>query len=181
MLSNTQDRYGLLSRSLHWITALFVIGLLAVGLYMTGLDKEDPSRLGLYNLHKSFGATVLALTILRVLWILRSPAPPPPAVLAHMEVLASKTVKTLLYLLLFFMPLSGWIMSNAAGYAVSVFGLFDLPQLVAKSHGLHEIAEEAHELAAYGVIALVLLHIAGTLKHRYLDKDPQANVLSRML
>ena len=181
MLSNTQDQYGLVSRTLHWLTALFVIGLLAVGLYMTGLDKEDPNRLQLYSLHKSFGATVLMLSILRVLWILRSPAPPLPAVLDQKEVILAKAVKALLYVLLFFMPLSGWIMSNAAGFGVSVFGLFDLPQLVAKNHGLHEFAEEAHELAAYGVIVLVLLYMTGALKHRFLDKNPQADVLSRML
>jgi cytochrome b561 len=181
MLTNGESRYGLLSRALHWSSALFIVALIGVGLYMTGLDNEDPNRLGIYSLHKSVGALVLMLSLLRVLWILRSPAPPAPAALAPKEVMLSKVVQALLYALIFLVPISGWVMSSSAGYPVGFFGLFELPQLVGKDEGLHEIAQEVHELAAYGIAALVLLHIAGALKHRLKGSGPEADVLRRML
>lgn len=86
----------------------------------------------------------------------------------------SKTVHVVLYILLIGMPLSGLIFTWAGGYPASFFGLFDIPSPIAKNHTLHEVFQELHEVMAYGLVGLLALHIAGALKHHWIDKDNTA-------
>lgn len=181
MLKNNEQGFGLVSKLLHWGLALIIVLLIAVGLYMTGLEKEDPARLQIYGMHKAFGALVLLLTVVRISWLIYSRPPVLPAVLQVWEQKLSLLAKGLLYLLSLAVPSSGYVMSNAAGYSVSLFGLCDLPVLVAKNEELAKLANGAHGLLAYLLIGVVLLHVAGALKHRLLDKDPAADVMKRML
>jgi len=95
-------------------------------------------------------------------------------------VLAKSTVG-LLYLLMLATPIAGYLMSNTGGKPISYFGLFELPVLMGENHDLHEALEEVHEILAFTILALVILHVAGALKHRFMDKDPNADVLKRML
>lgn len=169
-LKNTQNSYGIVSRFLHWLIFLMVAGLLAVGLYMTEQDIS-PATLKLYGLHKSIGVTVLILALLRLVWALSNTAPKMLGLEKPWEKLAARGVHGLMYLCLLAMPLSGWLMSSAAGYPVSVFGLFTLPDLAAPSKDLHEIAEEIHELTAYGFMALIAAHAGAALMHHFVKKD----------
>lgn len=181
MLKNTFDRYGSLSKVLHWAMAVMIVALVAVGFYMTGLEKEDPSRINIYNLHKAVGALTLFLLVIRVAWLRASPAPELPRVFSSTEKLVTQSVRSLLYLFMALVPVSGYVMSTAAGYPVHFFGLFDLPLLFEKSKAVADFAHEAHEILGYAILAFVVLHAAAAIKHRLLNGGGEADVLQRML
>ena len=169
-LKNTENSYGIVSRFLHWLIFLAVAGMLAVGLYMTE-QKISPDIIKLYGLHKSVGITVLALAFLRIIWVLSHTAPKMLGLEKPWEKLAARGVHGLLYLCLFLMPLSGWVMSSAAGYPVSVFGLFTLPDLVGADKGLYELAKEVHEITAYTFMGLIAAHAGAALMHHFIKND----------
>jgi cytochrome b561 len=181
MLTNSVERYGLVSRLLHWLMALLILTMIGIGATMTDLDKEDPLRTQLYTLHKEIGVTILALAVLRILWIQASRPPVLPAALQRWEVVFAKSTVGLLYLLMLATPITGYLMTNTGGKPINYFGLFDLPALMGKSHNLHEILEDVHGFLAFSILALVGLHVAGVIKHRLIDKDPEVDVLKRML
>ena len=115
MLTNSADRYGLLSRLLHWVMVLLILAMIGVGAYMTDLDKQDPLRAQLYTLHKEIGVTILVLAVLRILWILASRPPVLPAALQRWEVILAKSTIGLLYLLMLATPIAGYLMTNTGG------------------------------------------------------------------
>lgn len=174
---NTSENYGVVAKSFHWVIALLVIGLLGVGLYMESLDPS-PLMFKLSFWHKSFGIAVLALVVLRVLWRVTNTHPHSLPTHAGWEKVLAKVTHGLLYLALFAMPLSGWIMSSAKGFSVNVFGWFTLPDLVGESDQIASIARSIHGYAGYTLIVLIGLHFAGAIKHHVIDKD---STLRRML
>ena len=175
-----EQGYGGFAKFLHWGMALMLIVLIAVGTYMTGLDKADPSKMQMMGLHKSFGVIFMQFAILRVIWSRINNSPKLPSVLATWEKLLSKTITGSLYLLMLAIPFSGYAMTNLFGYPVSLFGLVDLPVLFVKNTEVALLAKQAHPLLVYTLMAVLFSHIAGALKHRYLDK-PEADVLPRMM
>lgn len=174
---NTNEQYGGVAKIFHWVIALLAIGMLCVGLYMTGLDR-GPQKLQIYGLHKSFGIAILALVSMRLLWRVMNAHPLPLANHQKWEKVLAKIIHGLLYVSLFLMPLSGWIMSSAKGFSVSVFGLFTLPDLVKPNEDLAGFAVETHEIIAYAMIVMIGLHFAGAIKHHVIDRD---STLRRML
>ncbi len=180
MLANTPERYGVLSRALHWLSALIVLALFGVGLVMTELDKQDPLRQQLFFYHMSTGVLLFLLTVVRVIWLKVSPPPPLPGGLAGWERMLTLVVKSLMYLLLLGIPVAGYLIAATAGKPVPFYGLFEIPPLVGESEALHEVFEELHEILAWSLILLALLHIAGALKHRWFDMNEEVDVLRRM-
>jgi cytochrome b561 len=181
MITNSADHYGLVSRFLHWVMAVLILAMIGIGAYMTDLAKEEPLRAQLYSMHKAVGVTLLGLAMIRILWVLVSRPPVMPAALQRWEVVLAKSTVGLLYLLMLATPIAGYLMTNTGGKPISYFGLFELPALMGENHDLHEALEEVHEILAFTILALVTLHFAGALKHRFFDKDPNADVLKRML
>lgn len=181
MLNNSSDSYGSFSKAMHWAMALVIIALVVVGTYMSDLGREDPLRRELIGLHKDVGVLAMLLIIVRLAWLRRSPAPKLPAVFTDKEVRVVSMVKTSMYVLMVLLPVSGYFMSITAGYAVSFFGLFDLPSILGKSHDLHEVAEIVHAIMGKLMILAVIVHVAGTIKHRVKDKNSESDVLQRML
>lgn len=175
-----EQSYGDFAKFLHWGMALMLIVLIAVGTYMAGLDKADPNKMQIVGLHKSFGVIFMQFAILRVIWSRLNKAPKLPSVLASWEKLLSKTITGSLYLLMIAIPFSGYAMTNLFGYPVSFFGLVDLPVFFDKNKEMALLAKQAHFLLVYTLIAAIVAHIAGALKHRFLDK-PEADVLPRMM
>lgn len=176
-LKNSTAEYGSITKAFHWVTALLVIGLLALGLLMEDL-KPLSLKLTAYNLHKSFGITVLTLVICRIIWHFFSRRPAPVATLKPWEKILSALMHYALYALLLAMPLTGWLMSSAAGRPVNVFGLFTLPDLIPPDQAAAKIYHHRHELIGELIIIFGGLHIAAALKHHFIDKD---TVLKRML
>jgi len=169
------DRWGAVAKLFHWLTVVLVIALAVIGIIMADMPL-GVRKLELYGLHKSIGITVLALTTLRLVW--RLTHPPPLAPPGAAEIVLAKAVHVLLYAVLFAMPMAGWIMSSAANFSVSVFGLFTLPNLVGPDKALEEAAKATHFWLACGLGGLFLLHLASALRHHLLLGD---DTLRRML
>ncbi|TAK75717.1 MAG: cytochrome b [Gammaproteobacteria bacterium] len=176
LIKNTTQNYGIVAILFHWIMAILIIGMLALGLYMTGLPKSL-EKFQLIGWHKEYGILILMLAVLRVAWRL-SNLLPSLTTLPTWERLAARLTHFLLYVAMFIMPLTGWMMSSAAGYSVSFFGLFTLPDLIGTNKDLAHTISEIHEYTAYALIALIILHVLAALKHYWIDKD---NIMQRML
>ncbi|GKT11059.1 MAG: hypothetical protein ISEC1_P0022 [Thiomicrorhabdus sp.] len=176
-LKNSELNYGVVSRANHWLSAFLFIGLISVGLFMSELDKGDEQRQALYALHKSMGVALFGLMMLRLLWLKVSPSPEPLSA-SKFEHILGHAVKGILYLAMLGMPISGWIMSNSGGHDVAFFELFILPTIIGENEMVHKIFEEVHEIFGTLLIGVVLLHIAGALKHHFVLKDA---TLLRML
>ncbi|HEY5559369.1 MAG TPA: cytochrome b [Steroidobacteraceae bacterium] len=173
---NTAVRYGFVAQGLHWVIA----GLLIVQVTLGKIADDLPlglDKLALTARHKSVGITILALAAIRLAWRLidRPPAPPP---MPRWQFVASRLTHAAFYVLLFAMPLSGWLMSSASNYPVSWFGLVQLPDFVRPDEGLEHLLEEVHETLAKVLITLAILHVAAALKHQFIDRD---GLLTRML
>lgn len=169
-------RYNRTAIALHWSVALLIFAAFPLGMYMHDLPLS-PTKLQLYSYHKWLGITVLALAVLRVVWRAAHTPPPLPQSMPRWQQLASHAVHQFLYVLIFVVPLSGWVMSSAKGFKTVWFGVLPLPDLVGKDKALGEMLSQVHENLNYLLLALVLLHIAAALKHHFIDKD---GVLSRM-
>jgi cytochrome b561 len=180
VLTNSENRYGLVSRAIHGIMMLLIFGMLGVGMYMTDLEKTDEMRKVLFDLHMSTGVLVLLLAVVRMIWFRVSPPPKLPVALATWEKTLTSVVKYLMYLLMLCIPITGILVVNTKGYAVGFYGLFELPMLTGKNKELHELLEEVHEVLAFSLLLLVVLHIAGALKHRYFDMGNELDVIKRM-
>lgn len=175
-LRNSSTRWGAISRALHWLIAALLIAMAYLGLSMTELPNGI-DKLKTYALHKSLGVTVLALVLLRVLWRWRA-GPSPAAPGAAWQRRAAQATHALLYALMLAVPLSGWAFNSAANFALRWFGWFNLPHLLAADPVLKPILRDIHEWLFWILAALVLLHVAASLKHHYIDRD---DVLTRML
>jgi cytochrome b561 len=176
----TEQGYGKFAKILHWAMAFMIIVMVIVGSYMAGLDKSDPNKMQMMGMHKSFGAIFMLLAIIRLIWSRTNNSPKLPDVLAPWEKLLSKAVTGAIYLLMIAVPFSGYAMSNLFGHPVSPFGLIDLQIIFSKNPELGMIAKESHGLLVFTLLLATFAHVAGALKHRFLDK-PEADVLPRML
>ena len=163
------DSYHVFSKSIHWITALLILGLLFIGFYMSTLTFSE-DKLSLYGWHKSFGLLVLILTGVRVVWHVVKRKPVPLNTHKKWEHLFARLVHIFLYLALFIMPLSGWVMSSAGDFTVKFFG-YHMPDLTQKSEALFNSSRELHEILAYILLLIIGLHMVGALKHHFVDRD----------
>lgn len=177
MLTNSPDRYGTVARALHWTIALLILALIPLGWYISGLDYYDPAYRWAPSLHRSTGLLVLVLALVRIAWALLDRAPPLAASLKPWERLGAKFGHRVLYLMTVLIPVSGYLVSTADGHPVQVFGLFELPALLAVDEAVAEVFDSAHVLFAWGTLAVVVVHAAAALKHQLIDRD---GTLSRM-
>lgn len=170
-------RYTATAKTLHWLIALLILGLLPLGLYMADLPLS-PLKLKLYSYHKWAGMTALALVALRILWRIGHQPPPLPSTQAPWQRSAAHLGHFLLYVLMLAVPLSGWLMTSAKGFPVVWFGVLQLPDLVAKDKELGDLLELVHSSLNYALMALIAIHILAALKHQWIDRD---GTLTRML
>lgn len=175
---NSSSRYGLVSILLHWVVALAVFGLFGLGLWMVGLDYYSSWYRTAPDLHKSIGLSLFALMLLRLLWRFLSPPPPAPANHGQLTRLASKLGHTALYLGLFALMISGYLISTAEGRGISLFGLFEVPASLTSIPDQADIAGLVHEYLAWGLVIFAGLHALAALKHHFIDRDA---TLLRML
>ena len=163
--------------SLHWLMFVLISAMLVLGLYMTSLPDGDP-KWDWYSIHKSFGLLIFVLLLIRVSWRAYDMRPSLPAQTKVIERVVAHLTHYGIYLLLIILPVSGYVDSSAGDYHLAFFDFFDIPKLIPKDKVLEEISVVVHQTAAYGLIALLLMHTAGALKHHLILKD---NVLRRML
>lgn len=173
--STESESYPLSAKILHWASAVIILSMLFLGVSMVqALATWQYEALAL---HQSFGVIVLVLLFLRLLNNLRFTAPALPKDLSNMQRLAAKGSHLLLYLGMFSLPVLGWLMQNANGVDVNVFGFFILPTLLSPSIEYYGLLRELHGLIAWLLFALILVHVAGALFHGLIRGD---NVLKSM-
>jgi len=178
MLRNSADRYGLVTKCLHWSIALLILTLIALGWYMVDLTYFDRWYNASLSWHRILGLVVLALAAVFVIWKALSPSPAYPASIPRAQQMAATGVHHFLVLLMFLIPLTGYVISTSAGKAIDVFGWFQIPALFAIDTTVRDIAIQIHFYAAYGIGLLALGHAAAALKHQFIDGD---GILKRML
>ncbi|HEX5378222.1 MAG TPA: YceI family protein [Phenylobacterium sp.] len=183
-VAQARDRYSTVAIVLHWLIAGAIVFQVLVAWRMH--DLKTPLGFALTQLHKSVGITVLVLSLARLAWRLMNPPPPEPAGLATWERVLSKAVHVLLYAIMIGMPITGWIMVSASRIQIPtlLYGTIPWPHLPiadlpAQARApWRTIGSEGHEWLAFGAYGLILLHVAGALKHQLLDRATP--VLSRM-
>ncbi|WP_410497790.1 cytochrome b [Chitinibacter sp. S2-10] len=181
MKTKSPSNYNALQISVHWLTALLILAafILVWTFDNTPLAPDTfKLKLQLIAWHKWAGITVLMLFAIRLACKLVRGTPAIDPNLKPIERKMAVGVHHLLYLLMFALPLIGWALTSAKGYPVMLYGVWQLPDLVAKNEDLAHTLKEIHEVLAYGLLAIVGLHIAGALKHYVIDKD---GTLARMI
>lgn len=163
--------------TLHWLIAALIFTTFPLGVYMHELPFS-PTRVELYSYHKWIGVTIFLLAVIRVAWRASHPAPPPLPGTPTWQRIAAAATHHLLYLLVIVIPISGWLMSSAKGVPTVWLGLVPLPDLVGKNEDLGELLEQVHETLNFLLLLLVVLHLVGALKHRFIDRD---EIMARML
>lgn len=177
MLRNSTTHWGWLHIVFHWLTALTVIGLFVSGLWMVELDYYSPWYNRAPAWHKSVGVLLFCLVAIRLLWRLANELPadePGP----RWEHGIAHAVHWLIYLLLFAIIATGYLIPTATGDPVSVFGWFDVPAFVTGLANQEDIAGKLHLWLAWSLIALVVLHVGGALKQHFINRN---RTLTRML
>ncbi len=168
--------YDSVTKTLHWLMALLIIGLWVVGQLMGDLPKGD-FRAQVYGWHKGLGVALLVLVLLRLAWRFGAGVPPLPATMQGRERAAAHAGHILLYLLMVLLPIDGILLSQTGGRAVMLAG-WPLPTLIGKDDGLHDMFEAGHAVMAWGLALLVVGHVGAALRHHYVLRD---TVLTRML
>ncbi len=197
-MNQAATRYTKTAKILHWLIALGIFGMFALGWYMSELPKEGPKQMaydlfdwGIYtwtlneeasprtfyfNLHKSIGITLLTLIIVRIFWRITHKAPAMLASYKAWETKLASGVHRLLYVLMVALPLSGLVMAVASKYGVKWFGLDFIGGL--DNTPLREAFKEVHEIIGVVILLIIIVHVLGALKHKFIDKD---ETLDRML
>lgn len=175
-IKNSLARYGLVISLLHWVMAIVIIGLLACGLYMVRLPVSL-EKLKFYGYHKEFGILILMLVIIRFSWRMADVIPLLPDYMPQWQKIAARCVHYLFYLLMFALPITGWLHSSASGLSVSFFGLFTLPNLISANENTRLLLAFIHKWLGWGMIGVIVLHVGATIHHYVLHKD---NLLRRL-
>jgi cytochrome b561 len=174
-LTNLPARYSTVAIAFHWLLALMILGAFCVGVYMSDLPFSM-TRLKLFNYHKWAGITILLLSALRLLWRLTH-RPPPDLPMPRWQRVSAHAAHWALYALFFAVPLMGWAYSSSAGFPVVLFGVLPLPDFVSPDKALAETLKARHGQLAFALAVVVVLHVAGALKHHFVDRD---GLLQRM-
>lgn len=170
MLKDSSLGYGVISIAIHWISALLILFLFGLGIYMVDLTYYDDWYHKGPELHVSLGLLVLLLMLLRIIWRTINPTPVDlPA--KPIQQKAARLVKIALYLFIFIVITSGYLITTAEGQAASMFNLVKFPVLVELSADNVDRAGELHEYFAWGIIALVVVHLLGALMHHFVMRD----------
>ena len=173
-LRNTTETYGWLAKLLHWLIALFLVGLVYAGLTFTGMER-GPERSELAGLHKSMALLTLLLMTVRLVWKFMNPRPAVPGGTPDWQKTSAALTHWALYAAVYFQLTAGILVSGQR--PISFFNLFEIPAFLAENEQQHELFEEFHEVGWIILAALVALHVAAALYHHIKLKD---NVLRRM-
>jgi cytochrome b561 len=171
-------RYSLPAIVLHWLIALLIMATFTLGVTMVDIPGLTPTKLKYFSWHKWLGVTVLALACLRLLWRLTHEAPAYPAAMAGWQQSAAHGLHGLLYLLIFAVPVSGYIYTLAAGVPVVYLGILPLPVFMEPNQEWKPILKQVHYVLNMTLLAAVSLHVLAALKHHFIDRD---GVFKRML
>ena len=171
-------RYSGVAMVLHWLIALAIIGMLALGFIMTDAEPGSTQQFKLYQLHKSIGITILALSLFRLVWRLTHRPPPLPADMPLWQRVAARASHAGFYALMLGMPLTGWMVVSASPWNIPtvLFGFIPLPHLPVLSTlpnkaPVEKTLEQVHSAGAWILIGLLVLHVGAALYHHFFRRD----------
>lgn len=168
--------YNLLTRIMHWLSAICIVGLFAVGLWMVDLSYYSEWYRTAPHYHRSIGILLAIVTVLRIVWKHMSASPKPEG--KPYEIVAAKLAHSVMYLLLITIFATGYLISTSDGRGIEVFDWFTVPGAGELFPQQSDIAGEIHFYAAWTIILIAGLHAVAALKHHFIDKD---NTLRKML
>ena len=169
--------YTKTAKILHWLMAILLFGLLALGFYMQDLPLS-PDKLKLYSWHKWAGVTAFLLVAFRLFWRVTHRPPALPESMPKIMQFAAHAGHLMLYVLMIAIPLSGWLMSSAKGFQTVYFGVLPIPDLLDKNKEVGDLLALVHKSLNLLFVAVLAGHIGAALKHHFIDKD---DILTRML
>jgi cytochrome b561 len=175
MWRNTTEKWGMTSKLLHWLMALLIMALVALG-WCAKVWEISPLKLDLFVWHKSLGIVALVLVVVRLCWRLRGPVPAVKNII-FLEQLVARCVHFGLYVVMIIMPLSGWVITSAAHIPVKLFWLIPLPFIVEQNKALADLSKQIHWVCMVMLVILLCLHIAAAIKHHVFNKD---DILKKM-
>lgn len=175
---NSTDSFGHISIGIHWLVALAIYGMFALGLWMVTLNYYAPWYHRAPEWHKSIGCIIFAVMFLRLLWRFISPPPKPLATYSPLTKSAATAAHWALFLMIFALLISGYLISTADGQPIDVFGWFYVPAVVSNLPNQADVAGQLHLYFAWGVVILSVVHGLAALKHHFIDGDM---TLKRML
>ncbi|MEW6999187.1 cytochrome b [Colwelliaceae bacterium BS250] len=178
MITNTANKYGLITKIFHWFSGLAIIATFALGFWMVDLTYYSSWYKTAPHWHKSIGILLLMLTIVRLVLKYKQVKVQPISEHSAFIKKSSSATHKLLYLLMFIAFFSGYLISTADSRSIEVFNLFSVPGAGELFSNQEDIAGLIHEYVAYSLISLALIHALGALKHHFIDKD---DTLKRML
>jgi cytochrome b561 len=167
---NAPHAYGSVARSFHWLIAVLLVLQIPLAFYMVD-QPLGPDKLGNYATHKSIGLLIFSVTALRLAWRLTHPAPPLPAGMPGWQRFGARLTQVLLYALMFLMPLTGLLRSQAANFPVNFFGLFTVPTVVGVNPQFSEGMSAAHEMQGTILLVLISAHALASLHHHFIRRD----------
>ena len=170
MWRNDNNAYGWVAIVLHWLMAVLLVGMVILGVWMVTLSYADPWYHRAPSVHRSLGVVFFLLLLLRLAWRFANQRPAFEAGVSRRERQLALLIQAAFYLLMLAIPVTGYLMSTARGRAVDVFGLFELPATW-QLEGQVDMLGQMHETLAWLLVGLLVLHVAGALKHHFVDKD----------
>ncbi|HEX5079238.1 MAG TPA: cytochrome b [Geminicoccaceae bacterium] len=178
MLENTRERWGSVSIGLHWtIAALVLLVQVPAGITMVAVEPGTLQNV-CYNIHKTNGIVIFLLAVVRLGWRVSQPVPGYAPDMPVWQARLARTTHALLYLVLFLMPITGFLYTAMGGFPVPFFMVYDLAQLVPENKPVAEVFKYAHLTLQFVLYVTILLHVAGALQHHLIRKD---GILRRML
>ncbi|PID42331.1 MAG: cytochrome B [Proteobacteria bacterium] len=169
MLGNNSKSYGWVAIILHWLMAIGVFFLFGLGLYMVELTYYDSWYRGAIELHKSLGVVMALAWMVRVIWRWFNANPEMAG--SRLEKKAAHLVHVLLYLLMLFLMLTGYLISTADGRGIEVFSLIEIPAMPISVENQEDIAGDIHWAMAWLLISMVALHALAAIQHQVIKKD----------
>jgi len=175
-MSSEVKNYNIVARALHWLSALVVFGMFGVGFWMVDLTYYSSWYKTAPHWHKSIGLLLAALTLFRIVWKFVKPSPKIEG--SVLEKRAAHVAHQLLYLLLFILFFSGYLISTSDGRGIDIFNWFTVASMGELFANQSDISGLIHKYMAYALIGLAILHAAAALKHHFINKD---NTLRKMI
>jgi cytochrome b561 len=172
------QRYTKTAMSLHWLMSLLIVAAFIMGVVMTGMSGFSVTKLRYFSWHKWLGVTVFGLAVVRVLWRTFHTPPPHLTQMPEWQHHTANAVHLLLYVLIFAVPLSGYLYTLSAGVPVVYFGVWHMPDLMAPNPDWKPVLRAVHYWLDMTLAAIVVAHAGAALKHHVIDRD---DVLKRML
>ncbi len=159
------------ARVLHWVVGIMLLAMFPIGVSMVQDGISRTTQNTLYLLHKNGGVLILLLMILRLGYRLLNPPPHLPATLPPWQVGAAKATHGLLYVMVFFMALTGFVRVQAGGYPIEMLNVLGVPPLIPKNAAVESVAKTAHFWGRFVLFALILAHIGAAVQHATAKKD----------